>query len=49
LPTQNYEAKTAYPQWDNGGWWWPKPASYPVEQQAPKLNYQSVAKAWGPQ
>ncbi|MGY3035081.1 hypothetical protein ACVIIV_004251 [Bradyrhizobium sp. USDA 4354] len=48
LPKQNYEAKTAYPQWDPKGWWWQQPASYPVEQQAPKLNYLSAAKAWGP-
>ena len=45
-PEQNYEMPTAYPQWDPKGWWWAKPATYPVEQQAPKLNYQSVAKAW---
>jgi hypothetical protein len=47
LPPQNYEAATKYPQWDPKGWWWLKDATYPVEQQAPKLNYQSVAKAWG--
>jgi hypothetical protein len=48
LPKQNYQAQTKFPSWDPKGWWWGKPATYPVEQQAPKLNYRSVAKAWGP-
>lgn len=48
LPKQNHQAETKYPQWDRQGWWWGKPATYPVEQQAPKLNYHSVAKAWRP-
>jgi hypothetical protein len=48
LPKQNYQARTKYPQWDPNGWWWQKDATYPVEQQTPKANYQSVAKAWGP-
>ncbi|KZL17364.1 hypothetical protein [Pseudovibrio sp. WM33] len=45
-PSTNGKAATKYPMWDNRGWWWGKPAEYPVEQQAPKLNYSSVAKAW---
>jgi hypothetical protein len=44
-PEQNYEMQTG-PQWDKRGWWWSKKDTFPVEQQAPKLNYQSVAKAW---
>lgn len=50
-PQKNGEANTQFPVWDNNngnnGWWWAKKASYPVEQQAPKMNYQSVADAWG--
>jgi hypothetical protein len=45
-PPQNFEAKTKFPVWDPNGWYWQKDATYPVEQQAPKMNYQSVAKAW---
>ncbi|KZL18278.1 hypothetical protein PsAD2_02670 [Pseudovibrio axinellae] len=45
-PATNSMANTKFPVWDNNGWWWGKSASYPVEQQAPKLNYASVAKAW---
>jgi hypothetical protein len=48
LPKQNHQATTKFPVWDPKGWWWQKEGSYPVEQQAPKLNYQSVAKAWPP-
>jgi hypothetical protein len=47
-PYENYEAKTKYPVWDPNGWYWQKDAAYPVEQQTQKLNYSSVAKAWGP-
>ncbi|WP_157644272.1 hypothetical protein [Bradyrhizobium sp. WSM2793] len=49
FPKQNFQADTTYPQWDPSGWWWPKAATYPVEQQAPKLSYRSVARAWGQQ
>lgn len=45
LPAQNYKATTKFPVWDPNGWWWGKDATYPVEQQAPKLNYGSVRKA----
>ena len=48
FPAHNYEATTSYPQWDPKGWWWEKSATFPVEQQAPKLNYQSVRNAWKP-
>ncbi len=47
-PRQNYQAQTKYPVWDPKGWWWQQGATYPVEQQTAKLNYQSVVKAWGP-
>jgi hypothetical protein len=47
-PRQNYQAKTKYPVWDPKGWWWPKEATYPVEQQSEKPSYRSVADAWGP-
>ncbi|WP_299816806.1 hypothetical protein [uncultured Roseibium sp.] len=45
-PDKNGEAKTVFPVWDNGGWFWGKEGTYPVEQQVPKLNYKSVANAW---
>ncbi|GLS20184.1 hypothetical protein GCM10007874_32010 [Labrys miyagiensis] len=45
-PKQNYQARTKFPVWDPNGWYWQQEATYPVEQQAPKLNYRSVAKAW---
>ncbi|MBS0520228.1 MAG: hypothetical protein JSR90_16145 [Proteobacteria bacterium] len=45
-PRQNHPAHTAYPVWDPKGWWWLKEATYPVEQQAEKMTYQAVAKAW---
>ena len=45
-PEQNFEMQTAFPQRAKEGWWWDKPGTYPVEQQAPKPNYQSVAQAW---
>lgn len=45
-PSADGWAKTKYPYWDPKGWWWGKDATYPVEQQAPKPNYASVAKAW---
>ena len=48
LPKQNYQAATKFPVWDPKGWWWQKDDKYPIEQQAAKLNYQSVAKAWLP-
>jgi hypothetical protein len=48
LPKLNYQAKTKFPVWEPKGWWWQKEGTYPVEQQAPKRNYQSVAKEWGP-
>jgi hypothetical protein len=48
LPKQNYEATTKFPVWDPNGWWWQKDGKYPVEQQVPKLNFRSVASAWGP-
>ena len=48
LPKQNFDWETKYPLWDPKGWWYEKSGKYPVEQQAPKENYQSVAKAWGP-
>ncbi len=45
-PASNGKAATKFPVWDNNGWWWGKSATYPVEQQKTKLNYESVAKAW---
>ncbi|WIM12139.1 MAG: hypothetical protein OJF58_003099 [Enhydrobacter sp.] len=45
-PSQNYRAETRYPVWDPRGWWWPKDAAYPVEQQAEKPAYRAVATAW---
>lgn len=47
-PSENYRAETNYPVWDPKGWWWPQTATYPVEQQTRKLNYRTVAYAWGP-
>ena len=47
-PKENHQADTKYPVWDPKGWYWQQSAKYPVEQQVPKLNYRSVAKAWGP-
>jgi hypothetical protein len=48
-PPQNYRAGTKYPVWDPKGWWWQKEATYPIEQQAEKPAYRSVANAWGSQ
>lgn len=45
-PRQNHPAPTRYPVWDPRGWWWLKEATYPVEQQAEKMGYRSVATAW---
>jgi hypothetical protein len=47
-PPKNFQANTKFPVWDPKGWYWQKDATYPVEQQAPKLAYQAVAKAWKP-
>jgi hypothetical protein len=41
-----YVAPTKYPQWNQQGNPYPVNGSYPVEQQAAKLNYFAVAKAW---
>jgi hypothetical protein len=45
LPPQNYVASTKFPVWDPRGWWWGKDATYPVEQQAAKPNYQAARRA----
>jgi hypothetical protein len=46
-PETNYRAQTRYPVWDPKGWWWQQAATYPVEQQAEKASYASVARVWG--
>ena len=46
FPNANFRADTSYPVWNPEGFYWRATGVYPVEQQAPKPNYQSVATAW---
>jgi hypothetical protein len=45
-PSKNYLAPTRFPWWDQLGNFHVGTGTFPVEQQRPKLNYASVAKAW---
>ena len=45
-PRKNYLATTYFPQWAQNGKPYRVAGQYRVEQQRPKLNYASVAKAW---
>ena len=45
-PSKNFPAKTYFPGWNKDGKLEKWQGTYPVEQQRPKLNYASVAKAW---
>jgi hypothetical protein len=45
-PPKNFQATTYFPGWGAGGKVEKWKGTYPVEQQRPKLNYASVAKAW---
>jgi hypothetical protein len=45
-PSTNFQATTYFPQWAQNGKPYRATGQYPVEQQQPKLNYASVAKAW---
>ena len=45
-PSNNFQATTYFPGWGAGGKVEKWQGTYPVEQQRPKLNYASVAKAW---